>query len=394
MAEMQQDNQGLYLFHEGTNYRAFEYMGAHRTDDGYVFRLWAPGAEAVFIVGLFNDWSEQDPMVRIDPAGVWEGHISSQRFGEGYGYKYKLHTKKGELYKADPYAFYAELQPNTASRFWSISGFSWKDRAWMESRRTKYTREACKKQPINIYELHAASWMRRADGTFLSYRQLAQELAPYVLQMGYTHVELMPIMEYPFDGSWGYQLTGYFAPTSRFGTPQDFMAFVDHMHRAGIGVLLDWVPAHFPKDEAGLFELDGGPLYEYQGWDRMEQADWGTRCFDVGRPEVQSFLISNAVFWASVYHIDGLRVDAVASMLYLDYGKKDGEWVPNVHGDNRNLEAIAFFQKLNSAMATYYPDVLMIAAGAWLFTEMEYGLDERYTKLCRTGSFISKAQSR
>ncbi len=367
MAEMQQDNQGLYLFHEGTNYRAFEYMGAHRTDDGYVFRLWAPGAEAVFIVGLFNDWSEQDPMVRIDPAGVWEGHISSQRFGEGYGYKYKLHTKKGELYKADPYAFYAELQPNTASRFWSISGFSWKDRAWMESRRTKYTREACKKQPINIYELHAASWMRRADGTFLSYRQLAQELAPYVLQMGYTHVELMPIMEYPFDGSWGYQLTGYFAPTSRFGTPQDFMAFVDHMHRAGIGVLLDWVPAHFPKDEAGLFELDGGPLYEYQGWDRMEQADWGTRCFDVGRPEVQSFLISNAVFWASVYHIDGLRVDAVASMLYLDYGKKDGEWVPNVHGDNRNLEAIAFFQKLNSAMATYYPDVLMIAeeSTAW-----------------------------
>ncbi len=367
MKNTYQNDSALYLFHEGTNYKTYEYMGAHRTEDGYVFRLWAPGAQAVFIVGLFNNWDETDPMVPIGSSGVWEGRIPADRFGDGYGYKYKLHTKKGVLYKADPYAFYAELQPNTASRFWDLAGFSWHDQVWMEQRRRKYTRGTCQRQPINIYELHAASWMRHPDGTLLSYRELAEELAPYVLQMGYTHVELMPIMEYPYDGSWGYQVTGYFAPTSRMGTPQDFMAFVDHMHGAGIGVLLDWVPAHFPKDEAGLFELDGGPLYEYQGKDRMEQADWGTRCFDVGRPEVQSFLISNAMFWASNYHIDGLRVDAVASMLYLDYGKKDGEWIPNIYGDNRCLEAIAFFQKLNSAMVTYYPDVMMIAeeSTAW-----------------------------
>ena len=362
-----QNADALYLFHEGTNYQTYEYLGAHPTEDGYVFRVWAPGADAVFVTGGFNGWSEDDPMTRIDPAGVWEGHVETARFQTGYGYKYKLHTPHGERWKADPYAFFAEHHPDTASRAWDIRNYPWTDETWLAARKNKFTREAVQRQPMNVYELHPGSWKRHGDGRLLSYRELASELAPYLVQMGYTHVELMPVMEHPFDGSWGYQLIGYYAPTSRFGTPTDFMAFVDHMHGAGIGVILDWVPAHFPKDEAGLFEFDGAPLYEYQGADRMEHRSWGTRCFDVGRQEVQSFLISNAVFWAKVYHVDGLRVDAVASMLYLDYDRQPGEWIPNVHGDNRCLEAVAFFQKFNSAMVNLCPDVMTIAeeSTAW-----------------------------
>lgn len=360
-------NSAAYFFHEGTNYTAYDYLGAHFEDGQYVFRVWAPNASAAYVCGLFNGWSESDPMERIEDGGIWECRISPDRFGDGYNYKYKFKTKYGDRYKADPYAFFAEHPPETASRFYDIGGYEWHDDIWMSSRRTKFTREKVSGEPLNIYEIHAGSWKRREDGSCLSYRELAEELAPYALQMGYTHVELMPISEFPYDGSWGYQVTGYYAPTSRFGEPRDFMEFVDIMHGAGIGVILDWVPAHFPKDEHGLCEFDGGYLYEYQGADRMEQADWGTRRFDVGRPEVQSFLVSNAMYWAKMYHIDGLRVDAVASMLYLDYGKKPGEWVPNVYGDARCLEAIAFFRKLNAAMVQYYPDVMVIAeeSTAW-----------------------------
>ena len=360
-------NAAPYLFHQGTNYKAYEYFGAHRDGDDVVFRVWAPNADAAFVTGLFNGWSEDDPMYRVDDSGVWEVKIPSSRFGHGYGYKYKFKSARGDVYKCDPYGFYCEVPPETASRYFDISGYTWHDEKWMESRKAKYTRENVLSQPMNIYEIHAESWKKHEDGTFYTYRELAEELSAYVKQMGYTHVELMPIMEYPYGGSWGYQLTGYFAPTSRFGTPHDFMEFMDIMHQAGIGVILDWVPAHFPKDSHGLMEFDGGYVYEYQGADRMEQADWGTRRFDVGRPEIQSFLVSNAMYWTEMYHADGLRVDAVASMLYLDYGKRDGEWVPNVYGNNRCLEAISFFQKLNSAMVTYHPDVLTIAeeSTAW-----------------------------
>lgn len=367
MASQKKENGAAYLFHEGTNYNTYDHLGAHFENGEYVFRVWAPNAEKAFVCGLFNGWSEDDPMEKIEDGGIWECRISNDRFGDGYAYKYKFLTPHGDIYKADPYAFYSELPPETSSRFFNIDGFNWTDSAWLEHRKTRFTREAVSSQPINIYELHAASWKRHEDGSMLSYKELAEELVPYILQMGYTHIELMPVSEYPFDGSWGYQVTGYYAPTSRFGDPHGFMEFVNIMHRAGIGVILDWVPAHFPKDGHGLCEFDGGYLYEYQGKDRMEQADWGTRRFDVGRPEIQSFLVSNAVYWAKKYHIDGLRVDAVASMLYLDYGKRDGEWIPNIYGDARCLEAISFFQKLNSVMVNYYPDVMMIAeeSTAW-----------------------------
>lgn len=366
MKPKEKGNSAAYFFCEGTNYNAWEYMGAHRENGEYVFRVWAPNALSAFVVGLFNGWSESDPMTPGD-GGIWECKISSDRFGDGYNYKYKFRTENGDIYKADPFAFFAELSPETSSRFFDLSGYTWHDEIWLKNRCKKYKREEVMHTPLNIYEIHADSWKKKADGSRLSYKELAEELAPYVRQMGYTHIELLPVSEYPFDGSWGYQVTGYYAPTSRFGDPHDFMEFVDIMHRSGIGVILDWVPAHFPKDSHGLMEFDGKCLYEYQGKDRMEQADWGTRRFDVGRPEVQSFLVSNALYWAKMYHVDGLRVDAVASMLYLNYGKEDGEWIPNVYGDERCLEAISFFQKLNSAMVTYFPDVMTIAeeSTAW-----------------------------
>ncbi len=355
------NNGAVRLFCEGTNYKAYEYFGAHRQNDGYVFRVWAPNATEVYVTGLFNGWSEADPMTRIHGDGIWEAHVAADRFGDGYSYKFKFKTPLGDLYKCDPFAFYSEVSPETASRFFDLSGFRWSDSKWMRQRKSRFTREKLMSQPINIYEVHAESWKRHDNGTFLSYRELAEELAPYAVQMGYTHVELLPLSEYPFGGSWGYQVTGYYAPTSRFGTPHGFMEFVDIMHSAGIGVILDWVPSHFPLDPHGLCEFDGGCVYEYESEDMKELPGIGTRRFDVSKNEVQSFLVSNVMYWAEMYHIDGIRTDSVASMLYRSFGKEEGQWTPNIYGDYRCLEAVDFFRKLNSAMVTFYPDVLMIA---------------------------------
>ncbi len=355
-----------FLFHQGTNYQAYEYMGAHLTGDEIVFRVWAPHAKTVFLIGDFNAWREETPMKRVSDGGIFEVSVARERFAAGKLYKYRIMTDHGFFDKADPYGFSMEPPPQTASAICDLSCYQWRDGGWMKNR-AETMGKAYYEQPLNIYEVHLGSWKRHDDSSYLSYRELADDLIPYVKQMGYTHIELMPVMEHPFDGSWGYQICGYYAPTARFGTPIDFMAFVDSFHEAGIGVILDWVPAHFPKDAHGLYEFDGEPLYEFQGEDRMEHREWGTRCFDVGRNEVECFLVSNASFWAEVYHIDGLRVDAVASMLYLDYDRKPGEWNPNIYGENKSLEAIAFFRKLNSHMRNRFPDVLMIAeeSTAW-----------------------------
>ena len=359
------DNLAAYYFHEGTNFKAYEYLGCHVTDrdgeDALVFRVWAPNARSVRVVGDFNSWGEDASslglMSGVSGAGIWEATLP--RCPDGTAYKYRIETEDGRLlYKADPFAFASELPPDTASIVCPYpADYKWRDGRWMESRPNarKYDR------PINIYEVHLASWKRGEDGEILSYSEIADELFPYVKQMGYTHIELMPIAEHPFDGSWGYQVTGYYAPTARYGRPDELCAFIDRAHRCGIGVIMDWVPAHFPKDAHGLYEFDGKPLYEFQGWDRIEHRGWGTRRFDIGRPEVEAFLISNADYWAEVFHIDGLRVDAVASMLYLDYDKRPDEWIPNEFGDNRCLEAIAFFKKLCGHMGGAHPSVMMIA---------------------------------
>lgn len=363
-----QNDLAPYYFHQGSSERAYEYLGAHFEGESVVFRVWAPNAEEVSVCGDFNGWNVfADPMRRVTRGGVWECRVGTDRASVGQCYKYWIRNGEKTLYKADPYGFRMQKPPETASVLHRLGSYRWRDAGWLNYRRGRFTRGNVTAQPINIYEVHPGSWKLREDGSPMSYGELARELAPYVKQMGYTHVELMPISEYPFDGSWGYQVCGYYAPTARYGTPEEFMDFVDTMHEAGIGVILDWVPAHFPKDAHGLCEFDGQPLYEYQGADRMEHAGWGTRRFDVGREEVQSFLISNAVYWAELYHVDGLRVDAVASMLYLDYDKRPGEWVPNIYGDHRCLEAIAFFQKFNSCMARNYPDVMTIAeeSTAW-----------------------------
>ena len=350
-----------YLFNQGTNFKAYQYLGSHfEMVDGEevcTFRVWAPNAGNVSVCGDFCNWDNGIPMNRLS-GGVWEVSIKDVKIYDCY--KYRIENGGRVFYKADPYAFHAETPPYTASKVYEIEGYKWHDASWMKARRKLFD-EKKHSRPINIYELHLESWKKKEDGSIYTYRELASELAPYIKQMGYTHVELLPVMEHPFGGSWGYQVTGYFAPTSRFGTPHDFMYFVDQMHKAGIGVILDWVPAHFPKDAHGLYEFDGQPLYEYQGWDRIEHEGWGTRRFDLGRNEVESFLISSAVFWTEVYHADGLRVDAVASMLYLDYDRRPGEWVPNVYGTNICLEATAFFGKLNDYMKREFPDVLMIA---------------------------------
>ena len=364
------DDMASYYFHQGTSRRAFDYLGCHAEGEGFVFRVWAPNADFVSVVGDFNDWNTQShPMKKATEKGVWQAFVKDSRLKIGQNYKYFLKNGTKELYKADPYGFSMQKPPETASVICDLS-YQWGDDDWMAWREGKFTRATARKQPINVYEVHLGSFMRGENGEYLSYTELADSLATYAKQMGYTHVELMPVAEYPFDGSWGYQICGYYAPTKRFGEPTEFMKFVDTLHRAGVGVILDWVPAHFPKDAHGLYEFDGQPLYEYQGKDRMEHASWGTRRFDVGREEVQSFLISNALFWAEKYHVDGLRVDAVASMLYLDYDKRPGEWIPNIYGGNHNLEAIAFFQKLNSAMATDYPDVMMIAEESTAFANV------------------------
>ena len=354
-----------YLFHQGTNYRAYEYLGAHKTDDGYIFRVWAPNADRIFLAGDFNNWGEDAPLERISEAGIWEITLGNDRISAGNKYKYKIYGCGQVHFKADPYATEAGLPPETASVVPTQSEYEWRDGGWLAYR--KKNAGKFYSLPMNIYELHMGSWKRHEDGTPFSYTELARDLAPYVKQMGYTHIEMMPITEYPFEGSWGYQVSSYFAPTTRYGTSDELKSFIDSMHEAGIGVILDWVPAHFPKDRFGLYEFDGKPLYEYQGADRMEHAGWGTRRFDVGRNEVQSFLISSASYWLREFHIDAIRVDAVASMIYLDYDKLPGEWVPNIYGDNRCLEAIAFFRKLNSHVKGEFPDALMIAeeSTAW-----------------------------
>jgi len=382
MLAVKNQDMAAYLFHQGTNYKAYEYLGVHKSDEGYTFRVWAPNAERVFAVGDFNGWDETAPMSRVTKGGIWEVTLSDETVKLGDKYKYKIYNGGRSVCKADPYGIETELPPNTATVIGDIEGYQWRDKGWLTHRKKKSGKFSS--EPLNIYELHLGSWKRHEDGSLYTYSELASELAPYVKQMGYTHIELLPVMEHPFDGSWGYQVGSYYAPTARHGSPTDFMAFVDSMHEAGIGVILDWVPAHFPKDEHGLYEFDGQPLYEYQGWDRIEHEGWGTRRFDVGRNEVECFLVSNAMFWIEKYHVDGLRVDAVASMIYLDYDRRPGEWVPNVYGDNKCLEAIAFFQKLNGWLEGKYPDVLMIAeeSTAWAnvtkFADGGLGFDAKW----------------
>ncbi len=350
-----------YLFHQGTNFKAYEFLGVHREGDSTVFRVWAPNAEAAFVVGDFNEWRDDCQMTKISDNGVWQAVLPLTFKNEDkVRYKYKFYNFGNAYYKADPYAIHAGSIGETASYIYESTTFDWSDSDWIDYRSSSFGKNKFNK-PLNIYELHAGSFMRHDDNTYLSYRELADQLAPYVKQMGYTHVELMPIAEHPFDGSWGYQITGYYAPTSRFGTPEDFKYFVDKLHSYSIGVIMDWVPAHFPKDAHGLYEFDGGYCYEYQGWDRMEHKVWGTRFFDVGRQEVQSFLVSNAMYWIDEYHIDGLRCDAVAAMLYLDYDRDPGQWTPAYDGSNKNYEAIAFFRKLNDTVHATHPEVLTIA---------------------------------
>ncbi|MDE6931918.1 MAG: 1,4-alpha-glucan branching protein GlgB, partial [Oscillospiraceae bacterium] len=360
------DQLNTYLFHEGTAIAAYEYMGAHAVTlegtAGYMYRVWAPRAQAVSVVGDFNSWNpDAHPMEKITQ-GIWERFIPG---GQTYdAYKFAVTGADGvRRLKADPYAFHAETRPGTASKLYGIEGYHWNDASWRESRRARPVYNA----PLNIYEVHLGSWKRRENGDFYDYRSLALELAPYVKEMGFNYIELLPITEYPYDPSWGYQCTGYFAPTSRYGTPEDFMFFVDYMHQNGVGIILDWVPSHFCKDAHGLYEFDGSACYEYADPRKGEHASWGTRVFDYGRPEVKSFLLSSAAFWLKEYHIDGIRVDAVASMLYLDYDRRDGEWVPNQNGGKENLEAIAFLQAMNRTAFTVDPDALMVAeeSTAW-----------------------------
>ncbi len=363
---MQEYDLPIFLFHQGTNYRAYEFLGAHFGEKdgkpGVYFRVWAPNATSVSVVGSFNYWNTtKNPMEQISENGIYETFIPKLKKYDKY--KYAVTSSGGTVFKADPYAFHSETPSGTASKIYSLDGFKWSDEEYCAARNKKNHYNS----PMNIYEVHLGSWKHNPDGSFLSYRQLAKDLVKYVKSMGYTHIELLPLSEYPYDGSWGYQVTGYYSITSRFGTPHDFMYFVNECHRHGLGVIMDWVPAHFPKDEHGLIEFDGQPLYENHGWDRMEHKRWGTRRFDYGRNEVQCFLVSNALFLFDKFHIDGLRVDAVASMLYLDYDKKPGEWIPNQYGENKNLEAIAFLQKLNVAVFSEYPYALMIAeeSTAW-----------------------------
>ena len=357
----------VYLFKQGNNCEAYRYFGAHLDrragEQGVVFRVWAPHAVAVSVVGDFNSWKPgSHPMQKVDGDSIWELFIPGVK--EYDVYKYCVTTRAGDLlYKADPYAFHAETRPSNGSKVYDLEGFGWHDAAWMEAQKKADVING----PMNIYEMHAGSWKMKPDGSPYNYSELADQLIPYITEMGYTHVELLPVMEYPFDGSWGYQVTGYFAPTSRYGTPKDLMAFVDKLHTAGIGVIMDWVPAHFPKDGFGLYHFDGEPCYEDPNPRRGEHKEWGTMVFDFGRSEVQSFLISSALYWLEQYHIDGLRVDAVASMLYLDYNRRDGEWEQNKNGGKENLEAIDFLRKLNNAVLGRHPHKYMIAeeSTAW-----------------------------
>ena len=358
----------LYLFHQGTNYHAQEMLGAHFIEQdgkkGVRFTVWAPNANAVSVVGEFNDWNVFiNPMNRIDDGEIWETFVEG--LGEGEIYKYAIEPQWGgpRIMKADPYGFYAEKKPQTASRIYDMNHYEWGDAAWLKRKEEESSYE----RPMLTYEVHAGSWRRTLEGEYLSYRDLADQLIGYVKDMNYTHIEFMPLCEHPYDGSWGYQATGYFAVTSRYGTPDDFRYLVDTAHQNGIGIIMDWVPGHFCKDEQGLRYFDGKNLYESDNEMRAENREWGTTNFDYGRTEVQSFLISNALFWFEEFHIDGLRIDAVANMLYLNYGRKDGEWQPNKYGGTGNLEAMDFLKKLNETIFKYHPHALMIAeeSTAW-----------------------------
>ncbi len=356
----------IYLFHQGTNAKSYELMGAHPAKkgrvSGAVFRVWAPHAGAVSVTGDFCDWDAGVfPMERISENGLWEGFVPGVKWFDRY--KYAITTGAGELIlKSDPYAFHSETRPASASMFFDLDKYEWGDGEWMNRRGANL-----RSSPMNIYEVHMGSWRRYPDGSFFDYRKCGEELSAYCAEMGYTHVELLPVMEHPFDGSWGYQCLGFFAPTSRYGTPEDFMAFVDIMHRAGVGVILDWVPAHFPKDAYGLYRFDGECCYEYQNPLMGEHPQWGTQVFDFGRPEVESFLMSSAMYWCDRYHADGIRADAVSSMLYRDYGRQDGAWERNTAGGRENFEAVALLQKINTAVLTEFPGVAMIAeeSTAW-----------------------------
>ena len=350
-------------FHNGRLTDAYKYMGAHTYGNETVFRVWAPNAQDVSVVGDFNGWDHNaHHMVRISNDGIYEGIISGLKCFDNY--KYSILSADGQRYlRADPYAFHSETRPATSSKLYDIEGYEWNDKKWCDERQKKNIYDS----PVNIYEVHAASWRRFEDNNLFDYEKLAHELCDYVKEMGYNYIELMPMSEYPFDGSWGYQVTGYYSPTSRYGTAKDFMKFVDICHQNSIGVLLDWVPAHFPKDAHGLYQYDGTHCYEYADSRKGEHKEWGTAVFDFGRQEVRSFLISNACYWFEEYHIDGLRVDAVASMLYLDYNRRDGEWMANIYGGKENLEAVEFLQKLNTAIFARYPYALMTAeeSTAW-----------------------------
>jgi len=363
-------DQDQYMFGQGVHYEIYKKLGAHlsREDgqDGVFFAVWAPHAKHVSVVGEFNEWqTDTHPMVKDNEIGIWQLFIPGVKKGQLYKY-FVIGSNGQPVYKADPYANEAELRPGTASRVTDITGFKWSDSKWMKDR----VKKDVQKIPMAIYECHIGSWMRHpkaeAEG-FYNYRQFADRLLEYLKEMKYTHVELMGIAEYPYDGSWGYQVTGYYAPTSRYGTPEDFMYLVDTLHKAKIGVILDWVPAHFPRDSHGLADFDGQALYEYADPKKGEHPDWGTKIFDYEKNEVKNFLIANALFWLTEYHVDGLRVDAVASMLYLDYGKNNGQWVANKYGENKNLEAIEFFKHLNSIIRTRVPGAMTIAeeSTAW-----------------------------
>ena len=369
-----------YLFGQGTHYDIYKKLGAHLSEEngeqGTFFAVWAPNAAAVHVIGSWNGWNQtMHEMTKLGDIGIWGLFIPG--VGEGSMYKYLITTKDGrKLYKADPYANFAQKRPETASIVTNLEGFAWKDQKWMEKRDS----EDFEKRPMAIYECHIGSFMKHPDGTedgFYNYRQFAERLVEYLKEMKYTHVELMGIAEHPFDGSWGYQVTGYYAPNSRYGTPKDFMYLVNELHKIGVGVILDWVPAHFATDAHGLGQFDGTCIYEHPDPRRGEHPDWGTKIFNYGKPEVKNFLIANVLFWLREFHVDGIRVDAVASMLYLDYGKKDGQWLPNEYGGNENLDAIEFFRHMNSVVRGTYPGFLTIAeeSTAWPKVTGDIGTD-------------------
>ena len=351
------NNLAIYYFHQGTTIKAYELLGAHYTKKSTRFCVWAPNAATVSVVGEFNNWDPSaHQMIRINNEGLYEITINGVK--EFACYQYAIKTKRGKLiYKSDPYAFHSELRPAKASKVYNMKGYKFKDSKWMKNR----IKTQGYNKPLNVYELHLGSWRRYSDGNTFNYADIALELAEYVKEMGYTHIEVMPLSEYPYDPSWGYQVTGYFSVTSRYGTPKDFMKFVDIMHQNGIGVIMDWVPGHFTKDAHGLIEFDGKCLYEPSNKYRKENPSWGTRNFDYGRTEIQSFLVSSAIFWCDVFHIDGLRTDAVSSMLYLDYCREEGQWQKNSLGTNINLEAVAFIKKLNKSIKDFDPSILSIA---------------------------------